>query len=42
MKTTHYGQDYCTVQIGSTEYELPIEVGKAVDRMNKKIKDLKK
>lgn len=31
MKVTHYGEDYCKVQIGETEYEVPIQLGKSID-----------
>lgn len=42
MKTIHYGTDYCKVVIGSDEYELPIAIGKAIDRANKKLSFLRR
>ena len=41
MKTTHYGIDYCYVTINGRDIEVPISIGQGVDRLNKRIEELK-
>ena len=39
MKVVHYGEDYCKVVIGDRELELPIAVGKGIERFEKSEKE---
>lgn len=39
IKVTHWGEDYATIKVGTKEFEVSIEIAKAIERQTKTAKN---